>query len=616
MKKTTLFILIMALLLGSVLYGCVGNDPVNPIDPIVPPSPDNPVDSPDEVTPYDAALTVDLSELSADITANSPVEIQGSSETLTITEAGDYVLSGNFSQGVVISAGDKETVHLFLENASITNENGIAVSNTNKKSSLVITAVSGSVNSVSGSGDGTNAVHVKGNLMLNGSGSLSVAGNSKNAIKVSKTLSITDINLTLSSANHAVSARNIEIENASVTVTSAAKDGLNAECDDDVTAFPDELQGYVYLKNSVYSATVSGDGIQADTVVVIDGGKTDITTEGSFIPYSEANKTLYGLEDDDFRYIKSGNSYKKVASDYFGRSASLYALVQSCKGIKVGEISYEDADGNEIDVTEGEYVLVIDNDAIITINSSDDALHVNCGDAVVKSGTLTLSSPDDGITADRLALISGGSVTITDSYEGIEGGYVKISGGTITVTSSDDGINAASDDDSVKEYIIISGGDITVNAGGDGIDSNGSVLISGGTLVIHGPVSGADSSLDSETGILVTGGTLFATSSMGMLETPSTSSAQCVLFLNATSSLSAGSTITVRDSEGSVIIQITLVKSAQTFIISSPDFVLNGTYTISSGSSVLATVTLTSTVTTSGRSGGNGGNPGGGRPGR
>ncbi len=545
MKKTTLFILIMALLLGSVLYGCVGNDPVNPIDPVDPPSPDNPdnpddpVDSPDEVTPYDAALTVDLSELSADITANSPVEIQGSSETLTITEAGDYVLSGNFSQGVVISAGDKETVHLFLENASITNENGIAVSNTNKKSSLVITAVSGSVNSVSGSGDGTNAVHVKGNLMLNGSGSLSVAGNSKNAIKVSKTLSITDINLTLSSANHAVSARNIEIENASVTVTSAAKDGLNAECDDDVTAFPDELQGYVYLKNSVYSATVSGDGIQADTVVVIDGGKTDITTEGSFVPYSEANKTLYGLEDDDFRYIKSGNSYKKVASDYFGRSASLYALVQSCKGVKVGKISYEDADGNEIDVTEGKYVLVIDNDAIITINSSDDALHVNCGDAVVKSGTLTLSSPDDGITADRLALISGGSVTITDSYEGTEGGYVKISGGT-----------------------------------------------------------------------------LFATSSMGMLETPSTSSAQCVLCLNATSSLSAGSTITVRDSEGSVIIQITLVKSAQTFIISSPDFVLNGTYTISSGSSVLATVTLTSTVTTSGRSGGNGGNPGGGRPGR
>lgn len=112
MKKTTLFILIMALLLGSVLYGCVGNDPVNPDNP------DNPVDSPDEVTPYDAALTVDLSELSADITANSPVEIQGSSETLTITEAGNYVLSGNFSQGVVISAGDKETVHLFLENAS------------------------------------------------------------------------------------------------------------------------------------------------------------------------------------------------------------------------------------------------------------------------------------------------------------------------------------------------------------------------------------------------------------------------------------------------------------------------------------------------------------------
>lgn len=45
----------------------------------------------------------------------------------------------------------------------------------------------------------------------------------------------------------------------------------------------------------------------------------------------------YGLEADDFRYIKSGGSYKKVADDYNGNISSRYALKQSSKGVKAAK---------------------------------------------------------------------------------------------------------------------------------------------------------------------------------------------------------------------------------------------------------------------------------------
>ncbi|MDE7141232.1 MAG: carbohydrate-binding domain-containing protein, partial [Treponemataceae bacterium] len=176
----------------------------------------------------------------------------------------------------------------------------------------------------------------------------------------------------------------------------------------------------------------------------------------------------------------------------------------------------------------------------------------------------------------------------------------------------DDGINAASDDTGVSEHIIIICGQVTVDAGVDGIDSNGSILVSGGTVTVYGSTSGSDAGLDADSGIVVNGGTLFATSTLGMVETPSTNSAQCVVSYAHQSQISAGAVVTLRGSDGSTLLSMPVKKNCQSIIFSTPALKTGGTYALYSGNTRLTSFTVSSVITTIGTSGsafpgGNGG---------
>lgn len=547
------------------------------------------------------AATVDLSALSNDVNADGATVL--SNDVTTITSAGSYILTGAYA-GITVSVGDGETVHLFLNNATISEGAGIAISNTNKKSTLIITACENTENEVASKGDGANAIHVKGTLKINGTGTINVSAK-KNGIKVSKGLSIADSTINLTAGNHALSARFIETENAKINVLSAGKDALNAECDDKTQEFTLD-EGYVSLKSSEVFASVSGDGIQADTFVYITGGSVDIKTLATFVSYSAESMATYNLTEDDFRYIKSGDTYKKI--DDVATKGARYAMIQSAKGIKCGEIKYE-IDGTEYAVTKNSNYFIVIDGARVKINSSDDAIHTNSGNVLIKGGTLDLTTLDDGIHADELVKIDGGEITVNGSYEGIEGAYVEIGGGTIYITASDDGINAASDDESVNEHIIISGGTITVDASGDGLDSNGTIYVSGGTLIVYGPTTGADTGLDADGGILIDGGNVFVASSKEMLEIPASNSKSNVLVYGA-NTVPAGSEIILTNADGGEMVRITLKKQAQAIILSTPELATNGTYSLYADENLLASFSVTETITaigvrSNGRQGGN-----------
>ncbi|MGN1062183.1 MAG: carbohydrate-binding domain-containing protein, partial [Candidatus Scatosoma sp.] len=170
----------------------------------------------------------------------------------------------------------------------------------------------------------------------------------------------------------------------------------------------------------------------------------------------------------------------------------------------------------------------------ITVKSYDDGIHANndtalengetpLGNVVISGGTITLQSNDDGIHADSQLTVSGGTVNVLSSYEGLEGQRVYISGGNVSVVSSDDGVNGTATSGTA---ITISGGTLYVYANGDGVDSNSTtsysgIVFTGGNSVIISTSNG-NSSIDTERGYDYEGGYVVAIGVSGGMSSEAT----------------------------------------------------------------------------------------------
>ena len=165
---------------------------------------------------------------------------------------------------------------------------------------------------------------------------------------------------------------------------------------------------------------------------------------------------------------------------------------------------------------------IVINNGTVNIKAYDDAIHANSdaalengesaiGNVSVNGGTVTAYSNDDGLHADGTLSIKGGTVSVINSYEGLEGSRVDISGGYVSVNSKDDGINATATSGTA---VAISGGVVYVYCTGDGIDSNSrtsysGIVFSGGRTVVISNSNG-NSAIDSEQGYSYTGGSVVA----------------------------------------------------------------------------------------------------------
>lgn len=254
----------------------------------------------------------------------------------------------------------------------------------------------------------------------------------------------------------------------------------------------------------------------------------------------------------------------------------------------------------------------------LNISSENDGIHTEHensekGYVYIASGTYTISAKDDGVHASKQVLIEDGNVTVTNSYEGLEGQQVYITGGDINITSSDDGINSAGgndqsgfksqdqntpmkqDDPMASEenaVLEISGGTLRVNASGDGLDSNGTILISGGTTYVSGPTNDGNTAIDYGTSATITGGTLVAAGSSGMVEGFSTDSTQNIMTLTTTDS----GQIKLTDSDGNTLVDYTPEKIYSCVTISTPELKLNTAYKLQTGNAS-QDITLTEQLT-------------------
>ena len=129
--------------------------------------------------------------------------------------------------------------------------------------------------------------------------------------------------------------------------------------------------------------------------------------------------------------------------------------------------------------------------------------------------------------------------------------------------------------------VVISGGTVNVTASGDGIDANGTLDITGGTVTVSGPTYGDTSVLDYDISGTISGGTFLGTGASSMAQTFS-KSGQGVISVNV-GNQSAGTEISLKNSDGTVILSHTPKLDFEIVIISSPAIKSGESYTLQVG---------------------------------
>ena len=240
--------------------------------------------------------TVTERDASGDYDASEAVTL-ASSDDLTITEAGTYVLSGKYEdQTIIVEVGKEDKVQLVLQNAELTNADGPAIL-IRSADKVFLTAADGTENTIS---DGTDytltegdaevdaAVFSKEDLTINGAGKLTISGNYKHAVVSKDELVVTAKALTLTAVETALSGKEAVAVEDAVISAATGNDGINTE-------------GTATIRSGSLTFQCGDDGIHADDTAVIEGGTLDITAaegiEATHVRISGGEITISASDD-------------------------------------------------------------------------------------------------------------------------------------------------------------------------------------------------------------------------------------------------------------------------------------------------------------------------------
>lgn len=456
------------------------------------------------------------------------------------------------------------------------------------------TTITLSNNSATVSGSGAEA---DGSVVtITAAGTYVVSGTLADGQLVVNTDDSSKVQIVLDNANVTCSdAPAIYVENADKVFITLAEGTTNSVADG--SSYADTAEdapcGAIYSTadltlNGSGSLEVSGnyqDAVVSKDSLVVTGGTYDITATDDALRGKDCVKVCAGT----FQIDAGGDAIKSTEDS------------DTTKG-------FVSIDGGTFQIDAGDdaiqavtYIQV--TDGTLDVTAADDALHSD-GNLLVSGGQTTIDAGDDAVHANYTLDVIGGLINATNCYEGFEGQTINISGGTNGIVASDDGINAreatTETDDTAEQaqtnqrdmmanggdmtqsssvgVVDISGGYTIVQASGDGVDSNGSLAMSGGVLVVSGPSDSGNGSLDYDSSAAITGGTFIAMGSTGMAQAFDSTSTQAQV--SATVTGSAGDQVSIVDSSGNVVISATARSAYGLVLASSADLSEGSEYSV------------------------------------
>lgn len=410
------------------------------------------------------------------------------------------------------------------------------------------------------------------------------------------------------SAVDTTNAVTITLNDSSASLESSGSANTNTSSVNVADGLVTITSGGTYILTGDFVGQVLVEAAESDAVVLVLDGVAISNPNDAAIRIASAQSVTVYLQDGTTSSLSDASSY---AEDADGPSAALASSVDmtiagtgtlnvsgngndgisSSDGLVIlsGTINVEAYD----DGIRGKDYLVIAGGSL-TITAGGDGLKTSneddpgTGYVLITGGTFSVSAESQSIDAVSDLIFIDGTFTTTHTKEGFEAGIMLLAGGVGNITSTDDGLNAT---DADSPYIVISGGTWTLVPSGDGIDSNGSALLSGGTVYVWGPTTGADGSLDTDAGFTITGGTLFTADSGEMTEAPQSSSSQAAVIFTTNSSIAAGTEVSITDADGTTLDTVTLGVNARCVIYSSPSVTSGESYNLVVDDEVAATAT-------------------------
>ena len=474
-----------------------------------------------------------------DESAAIKIDLSSADGSVTIGEAGVYILSGTLSDGqVLVNAAEDAKVQLVLDGADITNAEGAAIY-VQQADKCFITLAEGSTNSVAdgssyaaaGDDDPDAAIYSMCDLTFQGSGSLNVKGNYNDAVKTKDDLVVTGGTYDIEAKSDGLVGKDsVKIADGKITVKASEGDGIKSSKDDD------ESKGFVSIDGGTITVDAGDKGIKAETYLRVEGGTLSVTSADD------------ALHCDGCGRIDGGDVTVTAGDD----GIHVEYVLEVNSGTVDIEKSYEGLEGQTITLNDGDVNIVASDDAINAASAgggSDERGAKMSGDGGAhKMGGFEGQAPSD--MQDQQGAMPSSNAQGQDRGQG-RGGFGGGGGG---------GMMDADENCS----LTINGGKLVVDSGGDGLDSNGSIVMNGGTVYVNGPTSNGDGALDCGTSITSNGGTLIAVGSSGMAESFSEGSQA---FGQVSIDGGAGDELQVLDSSGAMIASFTPSKAYQNVVV-------------------------------------------------
>ena len=239
----------------------------------------------------------------------------------------------------------------------------------------------------------------------------------------------------------------VSVENGTITITSGGTYRLSGEYSGQVKIEAAKTDTVRLVLDNAKITNSTGAAINvvsaAEAIIYTAAGTTNTVAD-------EANYTATGDDDPDAAIYSTANltltgeGSLSVEGAYEEGIHTTGGLVIASGTLEVNAANTGIKGKDYVDITGGIVNVTAAQDGIKSTNTDDESM----GFTRLSAGSVTVSAGDDGLKAPHTLEISGGTLNIEKSNEGIEAQYINILDGDVTVNSTDDGINASLKDSS------------------------------------------------------------------------------------------------------------------------------------------------------------------------